>query len=360
MLKKSISVILTLLMIVGIFTIIPVTVSAQTTYESGDYSYVLVTKNDVSVAEITVYSGSDADLTIPDTLDGYTVNAVRREAFRRKTFLTSVTFPDSVTFIADCTNLASVKLPENLEDLARASFYNCTALEEITLPATITKCYANSGTWMTFRGPFNGCSNLNTVNFEEGFTTIPDYLFEGCTGLTAMDIPDTVTTIGECAFEHCTSLSAIDLPDTLTVIDRGAFSYSDIESVTLPDTVTTIEYDAFRGCGSLTYADIGSGVTALENDTFRSCPKLETFICRSDDLVFSRYTFHDDDQATFYGMSCATSYYSGVRDYCQRPYIWLDEPVLGDVDDDGDINIVDATLILRQNAFIETPQKPPT
>lgn len=181
MCKKIISVLLSLTLIMGALIIAPLSASAETTYESGEYSYVLVTKDEVTTAEITAYSGSDAALTIPDTLDGYTVGAIRWEAFRRKAFLTSVVIPDTVTFIADYSfadnaNLESVTLPAYLDDLARASFSSCTALTEITLPATITKCYANSGGWMTFRGPFNGCSNLSTVNFESGFTTIPDYI----------------------------------------------------------------------------------------------------------------------------------------------------------------------------------------
>ena len=102
MLKKSTAVLLVLILTLSAFALAPVSVSAETIAVSGDYSYALVGNDDDGyTAEITAYSGSDSELTLPGTLDGYTVTGIRREVFRNKAFLTSVTFPDTVTFIAD-------------------------------------------------------------------------------------------------------------------------------------------------------------------------------------------------------------------------------------------------------------------
>lgn len=285
MLKKCVSVLLAVLMTVSLFTIIPLTANAEEILESGDYSYVLVEKGEATVAEITAYSGAQSALSIPGAIDGYSVNAIRREAFRSKDFLTSVVIPDTVTFIADfafsnCTNLENVTLSSKLDDLARASFYNCTSLTEITLPASLTKCYSNSGTWMTFRGPFNGCSNLSTINFASGFSKIPDYLFEGCTGITSINIPDTVTSIEERAFYNCTNLTEVTIPDSVKSIGTAAFS---------------------------------------------DCTALEKIICSSDDIeTIGQYAVNNSPDVVFYGKHSASNLKAYAKDTLGRPFYGID------------------------------------
>ena len=280
MLKKCISVVLAMVMVAGLFAIVPFTASAEDLL-CGDYSYVLVGNDDDGyTAEITAYYGADTELTIPAALDGYTVTAVRREAFRRIEFITSVSFPDTVTFIADysfadCTNLANVTLPAYLEDLARASFYNCTALTKITLPSTITSCYSNFGVWSTGRGPFNGCTNLTEINFEAGFSVIPDYFFEGCPGITAMDIPATVSSIGECAFANCSNMTEIDIPDSVSSIGVRAFNgCTALTEITLPDQLATIKENTFDDCTQLKTVNMSGSVTTIKSYAFDDCSAL--------------------------------------------------------------------------------------
>ena len=143
MIKKSLSVLLVIVMIATLFTIVPITAAAEETYTSGDYSYVLVTEDDVTTAGITAYTGSEANLTIPDTLNGYNVNVIRQSAFAYNTTLTKVTFPNTVTSIGHyafqgCTNLEEVTLSDTLEDIGYSSFYNCTALSQIVIPNSVT------------------------------------------------------------------------------------------------------------------------------------------------------------------------------------------------------------------------------
>ena len=59
------------------------------------------------------------------------------------------------------------------------------------------------------RGPFEGCSNLTTIEWEEGITTVPPGIFRGCTSLISITIPATVTTIGSNAFLGCTNLTTV-------------------------------------------------------------------------------------------------------------------------------------------------------
>ena len=62
-------------------------------YISGDYSYTV--KADGTV-EITGYSGSGRDITVPGELDGHAVTSIGSEAFMENEQIKSVGLPDSV------------------------------------------------------------------------------------------------------------------------------------------------------------------------------------------------------------------------------------------------------------------------
>ena len=71
---------------------------------------------------------------------------------------------------------------------------------------------------------FQGCSNLQTVNFEDvNIRTLPQYIFHSCSKLTNINIPSMTTNIGQFAFQDCTSLKEIELPDGLTSIGTSCF-----------------------------------------------------------------------------------------------------------------------------------------
>lgn len=70
--------------------------AAEDEYTCGDYRYILL---DDGTAEITRYTGNDANLTIPNHLDGYSVTAIGGTAFKGCTSLTNIIISDSVTTI---------------------------------------------------------------------------------------------------------------------------------------------------------------------------------------------------------------------------------------------------------------------
>ena len=274
------------------------------------------TLDDDGNATITGCNNITSSLVIPSEIDGHTVVAIGSrafykaanlasvsipdsvttidsEAFEYCTKLTSVEIPDSVTYISGytfngCTKLASVNLPANLETLKSYAFQNCTALTEINIPASLNEAYS----------PFEGCSNLKTIHFEDGITQITNNLFAGCTGLTDIEIPDTVTTIGyqafykaanlasvsipdsvttinSEAFEYCTKLSAVEIPNSVTYIGSEAFNgCTKLASVKLPANLKTLKFDVFKNCSSLTEITIPASITALPSNTFNGCTSL--------------------------------------------------------------------------------------
>ena len=221
-------------------------------------------------ATITGCNNITSSLVIPGEIDGHTVVAIGSQAFYKAANLASVSIPNSVTYIGSeafngCTKLASVNLPANLETLKRCAFQNCTALTEINIPASL-----NVASY-----PFEGCSNLKTIHFEDGITRITNYLFGNCTGLTDIEIPDTVTTIGSYAFSSATNLASVSIPDSVTTINSGAFANcTKLTAVEIPDSVTYIGSEAFKGCTKLASVNLPANLETLKSCAFLNCTAL--------------------------------------------------------------------------------------
>ncbi len=268
---------------------------------SGGSTYTIYTYSldDDNNATITGYNGNVTALSIPETIDGYTVTAIGSSAFSGNTKLRVVVIPDTVTSIGNsafknCTSLTKVTLSSNLTTLSYYAFYGCTALTTITIPASLTSCPTYYGSC----GPFNN-SGLQVAVIEDGAETIPAYLFYGASNLVSVTIPDSVTSIGVSAFQGCTSLTGVVLPDTLTSLGSYAFygckslteitipssltsasqpfSSSGLQSAILEDGTKTILANLFYGASSLTAVTIPETVTSIGENAFRDCTSLVTF-----------------------------------------------------------------------------------
>ena len=137
--KKLTSVILAVVMMLGILTIAPLTVSAAT---YGDFEYTL--ENDYTCT-ITGYNGSAANVTIPSTIYGYKVSALSDTAFLSNKNIRSVIIPNGVLRIGalcfdSCTNLQEITIPDSVMHIVRSGdagsggfLQFCDSLKEITL-----------------------------------------------------------------------------------------------------------------------------------------------------------------------------------------------------------------------------------
>ena len=111
------------------------------------------------------------------------VTRIGSYAFERRTGLTSVTIPNSVTSIEGC------------------AFYGCTGLTSVTIPNSVT---------LISYSAFENCNRLTSVTIPNSVTCIGSWAFLGCSSLTSITIPNSVTNIGARAFYGCTSLSIIN------------------------------------------------------------------------------------------------------------------------------------------------------
>ena len=122
--------------------------------------------------------------------------------------------------------LSDIKMSNKLNIISDRSFYGCSSLIEINIPASvqIIDGYYDIG-FSGSGGAFAYCSNLKYVIFAEN---------------------SILNEIGEHAFYNCKSIKSIILPKSVTLIKHGAFSgCSSLEEISLP-VVTVNEYNGSR------------------------------------------------------------------------------------------------------------------
>jgi len=95
------------------------------------------------------------------------------------------------------------------------------------------------------RSAFNNCTNLASVGLPNTLTSIEGYAFYCCQSLTSVVIPESVTWIGESAFQNCYNLTSANLPSGITTINPYLFCGCKLNSITIPSGVTSIGELAF-------------------------------------------------------------------------------------------------------------------
>jgi len=182
---------------------------------------------------------------------------------------------------ARCDSLTEVEIGPEAELFHDGVFSACTALEEITVPATLKApgaqtfdgCtglkYATLCEGLTGLGShmFRECESLKEITIPSSVTALPQGCFYGALALSRVTLPETMTYIGSESFYNCRSLSHIDLPDAVTVIDKGAFHGSSLLAITLPARLTTIADSAFYQT-HLTQVDFPDGLISIGDDAF--------------------------------------------------------------------------------------------
>ena len=159
-------------------------------------------------------------------------------AFENGSVCTSI---DNFAFVG-CANLASVELPNSLQNIGAYAFLGCSSLSDIEIPANVNSIGDAA---------FYTCSSITSVNIPEGVTTLSGSVFYGCNSLTEVNLPTTLQTIGTRTFSGCSNLSSIILPSNLVSIGSWAFSDTGLVSITIPSNVSSIGQGAFSGCYKL-------------------------------------------------------------------------------------------------------------
>lgn len=268
-------------LLLSAFVLISASLSAQTSFKNGLFTYTMTGPNTVEVSDADSKDASDTpvyDYVIPETVENegvtYTVTAIGEDvfywsdvksvsipesvdsikgsAFNAAKDLTEITLPSHLKYIGDyafsSSGLKSITIPASVEEIGSSAFFTCTSLASIELGSGLKslgysafyKCAFTSielpaGIETIPSGLFYGCSKLETVKIDGKVNYVGDRAFRECSSLKSIDLPSTVTYIGEDAFLECTSLTTLKLPASLEEVGVNFAANSGITSFTVED-----------------------------------------------------------------------------------------------------------------------------
>ena len=264
------------------FEAIPTT---DTTPISGDKFEVdgitYVVNNDVNTVSVTSgnakYSG---DVAIPSSVvylgNTYSVTSIGSWAFAFCDELTSVTIPNSVTFIdmdafQECS-LTSITIPNSVTDIRFEAFRNCS-LTSVTIPSSVSSIGY---------GAFFGC-DLTTITSEiENPFEIEESVFDGIPSDAQLIVPKGTkaayqATEGWNQFANIVEAGDAE-PDQPGQIHINDILYKvtgtgEVEVVSAENGVTSITIPS-----SLSYNNTVYKVTSIAKDAFETCEHLSAVI----------------------------------------------------------------------------------
>ena len=246
--------------------------SASIAQTEGGFSYSIRNQE----ATITAYTGSSADLLLPDTLGGYPVTAIGVCAFRNCSFLTRVEIPDGIVRIGsnafqNCSSLTQLLIPDSVTRIDTHAFYGCASLRQLSLHDGIGNINALA---------FYGCSAVRYCNPESLTAYV---LTDVGYSFTSPDDPQ----LSLKAYEHTAgkrtftiaacekSAQSVSFPDRITAIERYAFFGCDrLTEIVLPDGIIEIAQSAFEGCRALTRITLPRSIEKIADDAFSGCSGL--------------------------------------------------------------------------------------
>lgn len=221
-------------------------------------------------------------------------------------------FEDNTAFKGNANGVIAVQPTSATSSVTVGSmaFWNTGATEIDIYPnVDYSECKPSDNYYVYGYGPYNG-TNINTIKFTDGITSVPDYVF-----LNASDIPSTCKviwptdpthigkgafcgvkfkaaipsemsgegTIGEYAYAHNKMSDEITIPTGCKDIGSHALDDCDnITKITVPSTTTSIGDFAFSGCAALASVELptltsGAPQLTLGGGFIAKDPKLTAF-----------------------------------------------------------------------------------
>lgn len=294
------------------------------------------------------------------------INSISSEGFGYSTSLTSVTIPESVTFIGNYafyeSPLESITFMSATPPyLGRDVFHDRAATGNLTVPANGEGNYYDLAVSLGNGWTINGHAPVRYVAFEDPLVASKcATLYGDGTGCTMEDIsavtslnpndwsgtPITsfnelqyftgITGIGG-VFKGCTDLTSVTIPDSVTAISQTFADCTSLTSIELPDNVGAIYPSTFSGCTALERVTFSLSLQLIDDDSFRGCSSLSnlTFVADTKPTTIMYGAFHGlPNTGTLMVPSGSASNYQSIaqslgQGWALTEYIVFSDPVVG-------------------------------
>lgn len=384
--KKAISIFVSIVILLCAFT------SAMPSFalNYGSFSYEIVDEEII----ITKYIGSNrTSITVPATINNIPVVAIAEGAFKGNTELTSVTVKSGVKDIGasafeNCTNLATISLPETVIHIGEKAIYNTAyyndksnwklkknlngsssdgvniggsssaddsiSWEEIIAPVLqylyldknlieielVGKHSVKSGTLVIADGAFKGNAEVIEVGLPSSIVAIGCNAFEGCTDLESVRNLNLVDYIGDGAFKDCTSLEVFDISESAVFNANAIYNsgyYNNPENwengaLYMGNRIVGIDFEKRETI-------VRDGTTHIVGEALAD----KNAIIPASVTSIADNAFTSTENVTIFGYSDTYAQTYAVEN--DIPFIDLDTLTKGDVNCDGNVNSEDYEIL---------------
>lgn len=255
--------------------------------------------------------------------------------------MTSYDIPEGIIRLGEFSfarsDLASIRIPDGVEEIGYAAFYHCDSLADVVIPKSVKNievaAFSNTPWLSDWKQNGNGDylivgdGILLAYKGEGGVVSVPAQVkqigaeaFKNCGSISKVILPDSVEVIGEAAFEGCGGLTEIEGGNQVKEIRDRAFAGCPLETVHIPASAETIGLRAYDGtdCARAKDAGVvvflgdnlpklayGTNSTKLYRDTYRDLALKGSSVAVIPESVNDiTGTVLDDAKAGFTGVIC--------------------------------------------------------
>ncbi len=319
------------------------------TKEGVSVLYKVLSKDPMQV-EVSCTADNDASIdistkgavTIPQTINGYTVVGVSKYAFSDCKSITKVTLPRTVTYLgmgafSSCYALESIEGLDGVTSIGRMCICYCKSLKSLRLPETLT-----------FIGAQGLRDNplLTSLYIPKNVSEIEDnFVLAGDNGLVSIQVDpdnpyynsgDDCNAIIETATNKLIAGCATTLiPSTVTAIGDGAFNgLTSLVEITIPASVKDFGYCAFEDCTNL------EKIYSLSTEPFAFTD--DAFTCYSNkDYIYNKaFLYIPDGTKSTYRSTQGWSKFAKMVESSEN------KQKTGDLNGDKLINVIDIVTII--------------
>ena len=268
-------------------------------FEGCKYIESITFKGDITEIGDSAFKGCTSlkTVTMPNS-----VTSIGDKAFMDCTSLENVVLSSNLDTIGEyafsgCESIAKIVIPDDVTSIGNFAFNGCNSLQSMITPFAYQgdpEDYTTSVPFcVLFNEDYTVPTSLKKVIITKG-TYIGPEAFAECIDVEEIVLPATITKIYHSAFMYCVSLKNINIPDSVTSIGSGCFDHcSSLTYISIPNAITVIPNAAFSECTSLRYVNAPS-VTRFDEGAFSGCVSLSEIYLPTDfSMTFGRHAFYN-------------------------------------------------------------------